>query len=50
MKDSTKQLAINTMEQALKDISEADLQTFVSVLKKVNANISDFGKNPEELW
>ena len=49
LKDSTKQLAINTMEQALKDISEADLQTFVSVLKKVNANISDFGKNPDEL-
>ena len=49
LKDSTKQLAINTMEQALKDISEADLQTFISVLKKVNANISDFGKNPDEL-
>ena len=49
LKDSTKQLAINTMEQALKGIPEADLQTFVSVLKKVNANISDFGKNAEEL-
>ena len=49
LKDSTKQLAINTMEQALKGIPEADLQTFVSVLKKVNANINDFGKNPEEL-
>ena len=49
LKDSTKQLAINTMEEAVKGIPEADLQTFVSVLKKVNANISDFGKNPEEL-
>ena len=49
LKDSTKQLAINTMEQALKDISEADLQTFVTVLKKVCNNISDFGKTSEEI-
>jgi DNA-binding MarR family transcriptional regulator len=49
LKDSTKQLAIETMEQALKGIPDADLQTFVSVLKKVNANISDFGKNTEEI-
>ena len=49
LKDSTKQLAINTMEEAVKGIPEADLQTFVSVLKKVNANINDFGKNAEEL-
>ena len=49
LKDSTKQLAINTMEEALKGISEADLQTFVGVLKKVNSNIRDFGKQPEEI-
>ena len=49
LKNSTKQLAINTMERAIDGISEADLQTFVSVLKKVNANISDFGKQPEEI-
>ena len=49
LKDSTKQLAIETMEKALKGIPDADLQTFVSVLKKVNANISDFGKNTEEI-
>lgn len=49
LKDSTKQLAIETMEKAINGIPEADLQTFVAVLKKVSANISDFGKNAEEL-
>ena len=49
LKDSTKQLAINTMEQILKGIPETDLQTFVAVLKKVNTNISDFGKQQEEI-
>ncbi len=44
LKDSTKQLAIDTMNKALKGISEDDVQTFVSVLKKICANISDFGK------
>ena len=49
LKDSTKQLAIETMNKALEGIAETDLQTFVAVLKKVCANISDFGKNAEEL-
>ena len=49
LKDSTKQLAIETMEKAIQGISEADLQTTVTVLKKVCANISDFGKESEEL-
>jgi len=49
LKDSTKQLAINTMEKAIDGISEADLQTFVRVLKKVNANINEFGKQPDEI-
>ena len=49
LKDSTKQLAIDTMEKAIEGIPEADLQTFVGVLKKVCGNISDFGKNAEEL-
>lgn len=49
LKDSTKQLAIDTMNKALEDISETDLQTFVSVLKKVCANISDSGKKEEEM-
>ncbi len=49
LKDSTKQLAINTMEYALRGIPEADLQTFVAVLKKMNANMKDFGKQPEEI-
>ena len=43
LKDSTKQLAIDTMNQALKDIPEDDVQTFVTVLKKICCNISDFG-------
>lgn len=42
LKDSTKQLAINTMNEALAGIPEDDLNTFVSVLKKICANISDF--------
>lgn len=43
LKDSTKQLAIDTMNKAIDGISEEDLNTFVSVLKKVCGNISDFG-------
>ena len=39
LKDSTKQLAIDTMNKALDGISEDDLNTFVGVLKKVCANI-----------
>ena len=39
LKDSTKQLAIETMEQALKGIPEQDVLTFVDVLKKICANI-----------
>ena len=42
LKDSTKQLAIETMNKALKDIPEDDVQTFVTVLKKICGNISDF--------
>ena len=47
LKDSTKQLAIDTMNKALEGIPEEDLQTFVTVLKKVCGNISDFGKQTE---
>ena len=39
LKDSTKKLAINTMEKALEGIAEQDVLTFVDVLKKVCANI-----------
>ena len=49
LKDSTKQLAIDTMNKALEGIAEEDVQTFVSVLKKVCDNISDFGKSAEEI-
>ena len=49
LKDSTKQLAIDTMNQALKGIPEADVQTFVTVLKQICGNISEFGKQPESI-
>lgn len=49
LKDSTKQLAIDTMNDILKGISEDDLQTFVKVLKQVGNNISDLGKTAESL-
>ena len=39
LKDSTKQLAIDTMNKALEGIPEEDIMTFVEVLKKVCSNI-----------
>ena len=39
LKDSTKQLAIDTMNQVLEGIPEEDVLTFVDVLKKICANI-----------
>lgn len=39
LKDSTKKLAIETMEKALEGIPEQDLLTCVEVMKKVCANI-----------
>ena len=39
LKDSTKQLAIDTMNKALEGIPEEDVVTFVEVLKKVCSNI-----------
>ena len=41
LKDSTKQLAINTMNELVAGIPEQDLNTFVSVLKQICDNISD---------
>ena len=41
LKDSTKQLAINTMNELVDGIPEQDLNTFVSVLKQICDNISD---------
>ena len=49
LKDSTKQLAIDTMEKAIDGIGEQDLQTFVTVLKKICSNISDTDKTGEKL-
>ena len=39
LKDSTKQLAIDTMNKAMEGIPEEDVQTCVEVMKKVCANI-----------
>ena len=49
LKDSTKQLAIDTMNQALEGIPESDVETCVEVLKKICANISDFDKTSEDI-
>ncbi len=49
LKDSTKQLAIDTMNEALEGIPEEDIQTFVKVLKQICNNISDFDKRSEEI-
>lgn len=49
LKDSTKQLAIDTMEKAIDGIDEQDLQTFVTVLKKICSNISDTDKTGDNL-
>ena len=49
LKDSTKQLAIDTMNKILEGISEEELQTFVKVLKQVGNNISDSGKATDSL-
>ena len=49
LKDSTKQLAIDTMEKAIDGIGEQDLQTFVTVLKKICSNISDSDKTGDNL-
>ena len=49
LKDSTKQLAIDTMNKVLEGVPESDVLTFVSVLKQLCSNISDFGKEKEEL-
>jgi DNA-binding MarR family transcriptional regulator len=43
LKDSTKQLAIETMNKAMAGIPEEDVLTFVDVLKKICDNIDDFG-------
>ena len=43
LKDSTKQLAIDTMNKVLAGIPEDDVLTFVDVLKKICDNIDDFG-------
>ena len=44
LKDSMKELAISSMNGILKDISEADLNTFVNVLQKVCDNINSISK------
>lgn len=45
LKDSMKELAINTMNDILRGIPETDLNTFVSVVQKVCANIEASSQN-----
>lgn len=45
MRDRTKEVAINAMNDILLWVSEADLNTFVSVLQKACANVHEFGKD-----
>ena len=44
MRDSTKEIAINAMNDILSGVSEADLNTFISVLRKANETIQELGK------
>lgn len=41
LKDETTEIAINTMNSILKDISTEDLTTFVKVLEKIKNNINN---------
>lgn len=47
LKDSTKQLAIDSMNDILRDISEKDLNTFVSVIQKICDNINSYDNKSE---
>ena len=44
MRDSTKEIAINAMNDILSGVSEEDLNTFISVLRKANETIQELGK------
>ena len=48
MRDRTKEVAINAMNDILSGVPEADLNTFVEVLRKACDNIIEFGKGDRE--
>lgn len=48
MRDSTKEIAINAMNDILSGVSEADLNTFISVLRKANETIQELGKEDND--
>lgn len=45
MRDSTKEIAIQAMEDILAGIPEEDLKTFVSVIHRACSNIHEYGKS-----
>lgn len=48
MRDRTKEVAINAMNDILSGVPETDLNTFVEVLRKACDNIIEFGKEDRE--
>ena len=49
LKDSTKQLAIDSMNDILQGISEEDLNTFVAVTQKICDNINNYAEKSESV-
>ena len=48
MRDSTKEIAINAMNDILSGVSEEDLTTFIFVLRKASETIQELGKGVAE--
>lgn len=48
MRDSTKEIAINAMNDILSGVSEEDLTTFIFVLRKASETIQELGKGDAE--
>lgn len=48
LRDTTKEVAINAMNDILSGVPETDLNTFVEVLRKACDNIIEFGKGDRE--
>lgn len=48
IRDRTKEVAINAMNDILSGVPETDLNTFVEVLRKACDNIIEFGKEDRE--
>ena len=48
LRDSTKEIAINAMNDILSGVSEEDLNTFIYVLRKATETIQQLGKEESE--